>query len=190
MEAYEIAFPIILVAAFTGLSAGVFFNSEVIEIKLPELKASDENSQDEIGGLGSDHDHAKFHVLVNGSEKEFTDREFQFNSRYVHLENNKSDIVHKHATGITWNMFFQTINLSTTTDSDKFCLKIYSDSRCGNGSVILNGEIDASLDQEISQGDNLLIILDTEDWRDISEEYMSKQLPDDYRPKNQRGRSV
>lgn len=190
MEAYEIAVPIILVAALTGLSAGIFFNPELVDLDLPEVGSSGEKSGDQIGQLGSAHDHASFHVVVNGSEKDFTDRKFQLNSRYVHLENNKSDIVHKHANGVTWNMFFQTVNLSTSTKKDEFCLEIYNKSSCGDGSVVLNGQINASMDQEISQGDNLLIILDTKEWRDISEEYMKKQLPEDYRPQNRRGRNI
>lgn len=189
MEAYEIAVPVILVSALIGLSTGVFFNPEVVDIELPEVEASESDNRGRIGRLGSAHDHALFHVVINGSEKDFTDRKFQFNSRHVHLENNKSEIVHKHATGITWSMFFQTINLSTSTENDELCLEIYGNRSCGNGSVVLNGEFNASLDQEISQGDNLLIILDTKEWRDGSEEYMDKQLPEDYRPQP-RGRSI
>ncbi len=192
MESYKVALPIIIVAALIGLSAGIFFNQGFQGIELPEIENSEENkdSGDQIGQLGSAHDHALFHVVVNGSEKDFTDRMFQFNSRYVHLENNKSDIVHKHATGITWGMFFQTINLSTSTEDNELCLEIQGNRSCGNGSVVLNGELNASLDQEISQGDNLLIILDTKEWRDSSESYMDKQLPEDYRPQNRRGRSI
>jgi len=189
MKAYEVAVPVILVAALTGLSAGVFFNQGFGDIELPEIESSEEKNGDQIGQLGSAHDHASFHVVVNGSEKDFTDRKFQFNSRHVHLENNRSDIVHKHATGVTWEMFFQNINLSTSTQENELCLEIYGNRSCGNGTVVLNSESNPSLDQEISQGDNMLIILDTKEWRNISEEYMKKQLPEDYRPWS-RGRSI
>lgn len=189
MKPYQIAAPIIVISALIGFSAGMFSNQGLGDIELPEIESDEENNEDMIGQLGSAHEHAFFHVMVNGSEKDFTDQKFQLNSRYVHLENNRSNIVHKHATGITWGMFFQTINLSTTTENEEMCLEVYDKSNCGNGSVVLNGEINASLDQEISQGDNMLIILDTKEWRDISEKYMEKQLPRDYRPRS-RGRSI
>jgi len=70
------------------------------------------------------------------------------------------------------------------------CLEIYGNRSCGTGSLVLNGDFNPSLDQEISQGDSLLIVLDTKEWRDISKEYMNEQLPENYRPKIHRGRSV
>lgn len=198
MESYKIAFPIISVAVLVGLSAGLFANQEVIEngfdisSSISALYDYNLGGQEEngIGALGSAHEHAMFHVVINDSEKNFTDRKFQLNSRYVHLENNKSNIVHKHAKGITWEMFFQTINMSTSVEEGKQCLKIYSERNCGNGSVVLNGDFNASLDQEISQGDNLMVILDTKEWRDTVEEYMREHLPEKYRIYERKGRSV
>lgn len=190
MEAYQIAAPIILVAALTGFSAGITFNPDLGDTEILSAEEPEENnSDDRIGSVGSAHDHALFHVVVNGSERDFTDKKFQLNSRYVHLENNKSDIVHKHATGVTWGMFFQTINLSTSTENKSLCLDIQGNRSCGSGSVVLNGDFNPSLDQEISQGDNFLVILDTEEQRELSEEYMRKQLPEYYRPQS-RGRSI
>jgi hypothetical protein len=197
MEAYKIAVPVTFIAVLIGLSAGLWFNHEItgedLDISFPSVSGNSDSEMDqmaEIGPLNSAHEHASFYVVVNGSEKDFTDEKFQFNSRYVHLENNKSNIVHKHAEGLTWEMFFQTINLSASTEDEELCLEIYGNSSCGNGSVVLNGELNASMDQEISQGDSLLIILDTKNWRDISEEYMRKQLPEDYQPQDRRGRSI
>jgi|AntRauMinimDraft_3_1070383.scaffolds.fasta_scaffold00159_6 hypothetical protein len=192
MKAYDISGPIIVVAGLIGLSAGLVLNQGLLDIDsiVLDQSQSGQDSANRIGEVGSAHDHASFHVMINGTEKDFTDRKFQLNSRYVHLENNRSDIVHKHANGITWSMFFQTINLSTSIENDRLCLEIYGNRSCGTGSLVLNGDFNPSLDQEISQGDSLLIVLDTKEWRDISKEYMNEQLPENYRPKIHRGRSV
>lgn len=187
MKPYQIALPVVFVATLIGLSAGILLNPG-FGIDLP-VSTEEPSLDGQIGSLNSAHEHALFHVVVNGTEKDFTDQKFQLNSRYVHLENNRSDIVHKHAKGITWEMFFQTINLSTPTENGELCLDIYNSTNCGNGTVVLNGKVNASLNQEISQDDNLLIILDTKEWRSVSEEYMKTQLPEDYRPQP-RGRSV
>lgn len=195
MRSYQIAIPVIILAALVGLLAGLWMNPGSIGIgsfEVPELEDREDQPPENrtIGRLGSTHDHALFHVVVNGSEKDFTAGKFQFNSRYVHLENNKSDILHKHATGVTWKIFLDTLNISTSTGGNQTCIEIYGNRSCGTGSVVLNGEFNASLDQEISQGDNLLIILDTEDWRNVSKRYMEKRLPEDYRPQSRDGRSL
>lgn len=192
MKPYKIAVPIVLLSVITGFSAGIWYNSDS---SLPSLKKSQkadsiDNKNETIGRPGSAHEHALFHVVVNSSEKDFTSEKFQLNSRYVHLEGNKSDIVHKHAKGITWKMFLQTVNISTSTNNSQQCIKIYGNKTCGNGSLVLNGDFNASLDQEISQGDNLLIIIDTEEWRSISKKYMQRQLPEAFRPEKRRGRSI
>lgn len=192
MKTYQIAAPVLILAVLTGLYGGLFLNQDLQELSNSDFLNSEEDTGDtsEVGEPGSAHGHAYFHVIVNGSERNFTQERFQLNSRYVHLENNKSDIVHKHATGVTWKMFFQTINVSKSSNNGEFCLDIYEETRCGNGSVILNGEVNASIDQEISQNDNLLIILDTEEWRQVTKEYMNKELPEKYRPRSWRGRSI
>jgi len=153
MKAYDISGPIIVVAGLIGLSAGLVLNQGLLDIDsiVLDQSQSGQDSANRIGEVGSAHDHASFHVMINGTEKDFTDRKFQLNSRYVHLENNRSDIVHKHANGITWSMFFQTINLSTSIENDRLCLEIYGNRSCGTGSLVLNGDFNPSLDQEISQ---------------------------------------
>ena len=195
MEAYKTALPVITISLIIGLSAGLFLNMSDLDLKIQsfvdEIENADKSqSESEIGQVGSAHEHASFHVVINGSEKDFTGQKFQLNSRHVHLENNNSDIVHKHATGITWEMFFQTMNLSTSVEKGDLCLEIYENKSCGNGSVVLNNEFNASLNQEISQGDILLIILNTEGWRDVSEEYMQKQIPEEYQTRNRRGTRI
>ena len=140
--------------------------------------------------LGSAHEHALFHVVINDTEKDFSSQRFQFNSRYVHLENNRSSIVHKHADGVRWSHFLSTINVSVnSTNQTSVCIEVYDNRSCGPGAVILNQEINSGLDREITQGDNLLLIIG-DNWREKAREYMEQELPEDYKPQRNYGRSV
>jgi hypothetical protein len=122
--------------------------------------------------LGSAHEHALFYLNVNGSEQNFTQREYQLQSRYVHLENFKPHIVHKHSENVTWGMFLDTIDVNVSEG----CVKFKGREECGDLSVVLNGK-EANLSQKIIQGDNLAILLDS---GNLSEMYMRKELPEDY----------
>ena len=133
--------------------------------------------------LGSAHEHAQFFLNVNGSEEEFADRKYQLQSRYVHLENFKPHIVHKHSENVTWIYFLETINV----EAGEKCVKFKGNEQCGNVSITLNGEEVDSLDQEIQQGDKLAII--TPPNTTIAEKYREKELPDDY-TKEVEGRTI
>ncbi|MFB6100413.1 MAG: hypothetical protein ABEK16_04010 [Candidatus Nanohalobium sp.] len=124
--------------------------------------------------LGSAHEHAQFFLNVDGKEVNFTQRRFQVRSQYVHLENFKPHIVHKHSENVTWSMFMNTINVGVNRSSG--CTSFKGRERCGNLSVVLNGE-EANLSSEIQQGDNLAILVNASE---LSEDYMSERLPDDY----------
>jgi hypothetical protein len=178
METYEIAATVILLAVGAGLVSSIGLSQPV------------ENQQEKT--TQETHEHALFHVVINGSEKNFTDQKFQLNARNVHLENNKSDIVHKHRTGVEWSGFLNTINTTywRSNSTGNLCLSIYEETNCGEGNVYLNGEKVEDLDQEIFQGDNLLIILKTENQSQIAEEYMKQQLPPEYKPQSVRGNRV
>ncbi|MBC5793044.1 MAG: hypothetical protein H8Z69_03315 [Nanohaloarchaea archaeon] len=136
------------------------------------------------------HRHALFHIVVNGSELDLTAKRFQLNSQYVHLENNESNIVHTHADGVNWKNFLNTINTSIRkSNASEMCLDVYDRTWCGSGKIVLNGE-EANLSNEIKQGDDFLIILDTENSTQITDEYMRKQLPRQYKPEEKTGRRV
>lgn len=136
--------------------------------------------------LGTDHGHAMFFVSLNNSLLDFTGTEFQLNSRYVHLENNNSHIVHKHAEGVTWKKFLDTVNI-TLDREEELCVKVVQNISCGKGKVMLNGE-EADLSSEIEQDDRLAIVLGS----NVSETLLRlKQydLPERYKPEPI-GRSV
>ncbi|PSG99391.1 MAG: hypothetical protein BRC29_04700 [Nanohaloarchaea archaeon SW_7_43_1] len=179
MEACEIASIVLLVSVGTGLVASVGLS------QYTETDSYSETAE-------KTHEHALFHVVINGSEKDFTDQKFQLNARSVHLENNRSAIVHKHRTGAEWKDFLETINTSywRSNSTGNLCLKIYRETNCGSGAVYLNGEEPDNLEREIFQGDNLLIIIGTENRTSVVDKYMKKQLPPDYKPASSRGNRV
>ena len=179
METYEIASIVFLVSVGTGLVASAGLSHPV------ETDSHSETAE-------KTHEHALFHVVINGSEKDFTDQKFQLNARSVHLENNKSRIVHKHRTGVEWKDFLETINTTywRSNSTGNLCLSIYQETHCGTGGIYLNSEKAADLDREISQGDNLLIILNTDNKTAVVEKYMKKQLPPEYKPASKRGKRV
>ncbi len=133
------------------------------------MQESQESSELE---LGSAHEHALFYLNVNGSEENFTQRKYQLRSRYVHLENFRPHIVHKHSENVTWAMFLETIDVNV---SEK-CVKFKGRKECSDLSVVLNGE-DANLSREIHQGDNLAILLNAPN---LSARYMEEELPQEY----------
>lgn len=184
MENYELAFSIILVSAGIGLFAAT----------LEPFESADKNHNTESHDTGSErvHAHAMIHVIVNGSELDFTADRFQLNARDVHLENNKSHIVHKHRSGVTWQRFFNTINTTywRSNATGNLCLDIYNSERCGDGAVYLNGEKVENLTQEITQNDHVVIVLDTDNREQVLEEYFKKQLPQAYKPQESRGKRV
>lgn len=130
--------------------------------------------------LGSDHAHALFYVNLNGSEYNFATQEFQLRSRYVHMENFRPHIVHKHAENVTWKFFLQTMEVDLNHSDEQTCISIMDEKTCGQGAITLNGERISSLDKIIEQGDNLAVTIPESE--DQTSEYMDERLPKEYRP--------
>lgn len=184
---------IILAALLIGLTAS--FSSEIYEktetqIQELELQQSDNHKSQAQDGykVGSAHEHALFYIVNNDTELSFKEQKYQLAAPYVHLESNRSDIVHKHAEGVTWNDFLDTINASVNQSEERVCAEIKNTSYCGGGAISLNGG-DAGLEQEITQGDRLVIVLQ-ENYAEILKQYNSKQLPRAYKPESTRGRRL
>lgn len=176
METYEIASMVMLISVGLGIFLSIGLND-----------TNNHNS-----GTEQVHEHALFHVVINGSEVDFADQKFQLQAGRVHLENNKSDIVHKHQAGVKWSGFLKTINTTywRSNSTGNLCVDIYNEVTCGDGAVYLNGEKINDTDVEISQGDHLVIVLDTENRTKLMQEYMKQQLPQDYKPQSVRGKRV
>lgn len=191
MDQQDLALTVITLSALVGLYLGTGVGVQDFEdlyFSGSEKPAVENDTENSSFVYGSAHEHALFYVSVNGTELDFSSRRFQLNSDYVHLENRKSHIVHKHAEEVTWKDFFETMNLTVRNDSS-FCADIYNQSYCGNGTLVLNGETDLDLDTEIEQGDNLAIVIGG-NVSSLAEDYMKKQLPQKYKPEESRGRRL
>jgi hypothetical protein len=178
----------IFVAVFTcALAVGflVAFPPQIPDFSEDEaaenLSQAEDNSSLEYG---SAHAHALFYVVVNGTELDFSGDKYQLNSRYVHLEGNRSDVVHKHAEGVTWNRFLETVNVSVNSTGEQVCLSRSGEKYCDKGRVAIEGG--KNLSAEIQQGDNIVVVIGGEVERTV-EEYLERELPPAFREEGRRG---
>lgn len=157
----------------TKIAAVTVFFAAVIGASLAFLPA--ESSQV--------HSHAKFAVILDGQVVDMSSRQFQLNSRKVHLESGKSHIVHKHSAGVTWSEFLGTLPVKVRhPDASDICVAVRRREVCGKGAVILNGEKAGNLSQVIEQGDTLVIAAGMENYMSQARKFYETPLPAAYRP--------
>lgn len=185
MRTAAFAASILIVSSITG----ALLAADIDAVELPEIDFDSFQLLEDEQSLeyGSAHEHALFYVAVNGSELNFSQERFQLNSRYVHLENKNSRIVHKHAEGVEWSYFLETLNVSLERNGAT-CLDLPSRRYCGNATVMLDGETDPDLDSEIKQDQKLAIVLGNQSLKN-AREYMEEEMPPEYRPRKS-GRSL
>jgi hypothetical protein len=185
---------LVLTVIAASLVTGIFLSPQVdatetwenLQNDLEQLTAAEQKTREvqEPGNhsfeLGSAHQHAQFFVSLNGSKYNFSKKKFQVRSYYVHMENYRPHIVHKHSENVTWRYFVRTMDIALNHSEERTCISIMDNRSCGDGSVELNGEEVFSLDQEIRQGDNLTIIIPESE--NLSEQYAEKKLPEPFQP--------
>ncbi len=79
-----------------------------------------------VGSVGSIHEHFDLKVYIDGKPMDFSKTRYQLKSAYIHLEEGIGEVVHIHATGITLQHFFNTIEITLnencmTVDANKMC---------------------------------------------------------------------
>ncbi|MFB6175209.1 MAG: hypothetical protein ABEJ87_04500 [Candidatus Nanohalobium sp.] len=168
MDRGDIALIFISASIITGLAAGTAFNTGALN------KA--------FSGSEQVHEHALFFVYANGTEQNLTADRFQLQSSKVHLENGKSNIVHKHASGVTWGQFLDTLNISIKRKENQSCLRMPEKTFCSNMTVMLNGD-KFRPGKEIQQGDDLAIVMGENSTRK-AKNYMKLDLPRAYRKRS------
>jgi hypothetical protein len=180
---------LLAVSIVIGSAAGFIASSsdikQIIEDKVPE--ETGETQREFVPGTA--HEHALFYVAVDGEVLTFTEDRYQLAARHVHLENNKSDIVHKHAEGVRWSDFFETIDLKVNRSGEEVCLEVKNVSRCDTGEIFLDGEPENPVDSEIAQ-DQRFIISIGENASQKLQELKKRQVPEAYQPQATRGRQV
>ena len=117
-----------------------------------------------LGDYGSDHVHADFAVFVNGQEFDFDKPEYVLTHPWTHIDpgTNNIHVIHAHATGITYGMFFSNIGIDLddclTINEKEFC-----DKNGRIGSYYLNGKIAPTLAfEEVNDLDKVLITYGSE----------------------------
>ncbi|MBI4145461.1 hypothetical protein HY493_04640 [Candidatus Woesearchaeota archaeon] len=128
-----------------------------------------------VGDFGSTHEHADFLVFVNGKQIDFTRPEHQEVHGLVHLEDPEIApyVIHKHATGITYGMFFTTLDIDVGD-----CLTVNSKEFCdSNGRLVkyyLNGKLTPDLaNAEISDVDKVLVSYGAESVSEVQQQLTS-----------------
>ncbi len=190
MDYQDIALAVILLSSLLGLYLAL--NPMVLVDAMEEQHdhgSHPHGNESEGFVYGSDHDHALFYLVVNGTEMEFSKPEYQLAASYVHLENNNSHIVHKHSVGVTWEDFFETINVSINYTREGLCVDARGKKYCGNGTVSLDGKIQPDIGTEIQQGANMIIAIGNRSEQTL-ERYRGRQLPRHYKPSGTRGRRI
>ncbi|MBI5398249.1 hypothetical protein HZB03_02185 [Candidatus Woesearchaeota archaeon] len=65
-----------------------------------------------VGELGSTHEHIVFMLVVDGKTIDFSGEKYQERSPFVHVEDGIGDVIHKHATGVTFRQFLGTLGIT------------------------------------------------------------------------------
>jgi hypothetical protein len=94
--------------------------------------------------------------MVNNQLVDFSDERYlttleRQNSRYVHLHD-PDNVVHVHASGVTWEYFFRTINVTL----DSSCLWVRGEPLCKATFMRNSTIVPGLLEQEIQEGDRAL----------------------------------
>ncbi len=67
-----------------------------------------------FGALGSEHVHSAFAVKIDGVKLNFSEPKYQVQSKYIHVENNDGNTLHRHATGVPVGEFFKSVGMNVT----------------------------------------------------------------------------
>lgn len=128
-----------------------------------------------IGDYDSTHEHADFMMYINGRQIDFTKEDYQERHTLVHLETPDVSpfVIHTHATGITYGMFFETIGIDIND-----CLTINEKEFCdGNGRSLkyyINGKITPDLKHTLIHDlDKVLISYGSENTAEVQTQLAS-----------------
>ena len=112
------------------------------------------------GVLGSAHVHAAFAVKLNGTKLDFSDNKYQVKSRYMHVENQDGDTLHRHATGVPVAEFFKSIKMNVT---DACFTNDNGTKYCSNGKenieFYVNGNKTKSIADYVFNDDDRILIV-------------------------------
>jgi len=132
------------------------------------------------------HYHANFAIYINGVQEKFSSplyyQEIASCSKdddtdplhRAHMHDEVFDVVHVHATGVTWNNFFENININTDPGYLRTNGKVYTNNETNKVTYILNGKQISSLSgQSLNSEDALLVNYGSEDPTTINSRFTS-----------------
>jgi len=146
---------------------------EHLKVPLRDYPRQDFINYDKVGKLGSVHEHADIIIYVNEQKLDLSQLKYQLRDKFVHLEERRGDVIHKHATGITIGYFLSTLGFKfedkgsclVLDDEQKLCetntkkLKVY----------VNNKLIDNYKDYEFFDIDKILVSYGSENEQQIQQ---------------------
>jgi len=91
-----------VIAVIVGYSGYLFLN----------MTGDAPGGPENAGDLGSAHSHAGILVKIFGDTFEFSGPAFQIKTPWVHFEGRDGSTIHKHATGVTLEYLFNSLNIA------------------------------------------------------------------------------
>jgi len=80
----------------------------------PTKSLYEDRGEPMVGDVGSEHNHMSILVFVEGIPVDFSLEQYQNKDPRVHFEDDNGTFIHKHATGVTLNYFFNTLGIRLT----------------------------------------------------------------------------
>ena len=172
---------LILIAVFlTSLIAGyfVFFNTSGSNMNTPSGQEQNQVIQPSLSP-GEVEIEASFAIFTNGTLRVFTENKYHNRSQDVFISSENPNIIQVKKPGTTWGYFFSTLPMTlsseclTTGTQQTFCT-----GSSGTLQFYINGEQnDAALDQEIKDGDQLLVSFGSESMEIIKSQLEQIPIP-------------
>lgn len=145
----------------------------VIAIGVAAAVIAPQGPKTNFGPLGSAHEHAVIEVRLDGKPIDFSQKKYQVQSQFIHMEGGNGSTLHRHATGVPVGEFFKTVGMNI----ENGCFITDEGTRyCDNGAkqlrYFVNGtRWDSITDYVLSQNDRILIIYGSESQEQLQAEF-------------------
>ena len=138
------------------------------------------NRSNNYGPVGSAHEHAAFQVKLDGVPIDFSQSQYQVKSRLIHVENNDGTTLHRHATGVPFIEFLDSVDM----DIRNGCFigddrREYCDTADKKLRYFVNGTETGSISEYVpNENDRILVIYGDENDNEIKQEIDAlRQIP-------------
>lgn len=122
--------------------------------------------------FGSAHEHAAFAVILDGQKVDFSQPRYDVKSRFIHVEGGDGTTVHRHAEGVPFGFFLESLGMGIQND----CFVHDNGTQfCEDGSkrlkFFVNGEeVDSISDYVVEEEDRVLVIYGGQTEEEIQQE--------------------